>query len=253
MSEDFVTETECCSRSADAKATLERLSRSRGNHWITTVTEREHQASTTSSSGDVDHDAETKDVTVDKDVVDKATKVLSRHGVRDAGTVVESWYDELKRIAAAQLRRENPAHTLQPTALVHEAFLRLANQRSLEEKSRSEMLAIGAHLMRRVLVDHARRRKAVKRGGNQERVFLSDEVSLTVSPKDPVDIVMMDDMIGQLSEASERAAKVVELRFFGGLTTDEIADSLEVSPRTIDNDWKFARAWIRRQMDEKTE
>ena len=112
------------------------------------------------------------------------------------------------------------------------------------------MLAIGAHLMRRVLVDHARRRKAKKRGGIQERVFLSDEVSLTVSPRDPVDVAAMDDLIEALRETSDRAARVVELRFFGGLTTDEIAAALDVSPRTIDNDWKFARAWIRREMSD---
>lgn len=167
---------------------------------------------------------------------------------RDAGDMVGKWYKELREIAAAQLRRETPSHTLQPTALVHEAFLRLAKQRSLKEKSRSEMLAIGAHLMRRVLVDHARKRKATKRGGGQDRVLLCDEVSLTVSPQNPVDIAMMDDLIDTLSKTSDRAARVVELRFFGGLTTDEVAEALQVSPRTVDNDWKFAKAWIRRQV-----
>ena len=162
--------------------------------------------------------------------------------------VMDRWYDELKVIAAAQLRRESRDHTLQPTALVHEAFLRLANQRKLEEKSRSEMLAVGAKLMRRVLVDHARRKKADKRGGGRGKVLLTDEVSLSVSPQDPIDIVVMDDLIQTLGDSSDRAAKVVELRFFGGLTTDEIADSIGVSPRTVDNDWKFARAWIRREM-----
>ena len=189
-------------------------------------------------------DAETKEVA---DVVEEVADAAESES---AGEMVMHWYDELKNIAAAQLRQENPAHTLQPTALVHEAFLRLARQRELETKSRSEMLAIGAHLMRRVLVDHARRRKAKKRGGTQERVFLSDEVSLTVSPRDPVDVATMDDLIASLSESSERAAKVVELRFFGGLTTEEIAEALEVSPRTIDNDWKFARAWIRRELSD---
>ena len=166
----------------------------------------------------------------------------------DAGAAMMRWYDELKAVAAAQLRRENKGHTLQPTALVHEAFLKLAKQRKLEEKSRSEMLALGAQLMRRVLVDHARRKKADKRGGGRGRVMLSDEVSLSVSPQNPIDVVVMDDLIETLGKSSERAARVVELRFFGGLTTDEIAASIEVSPRTVDNDWKFARAWIRREM-----
>ena len=167
----------------------------------------------------------------------------------DAAAAMMRWYDELKGVAAAQLRRESRGHTLQPTALVHEAFLRLAKQRKLEDKSRSEMLALGAQLMRRVLVDHARRKKADKRGGGRDRVMMSDEVSLSVSPQDPIDIVVMDDLIQTLGQSSERAARVVELRFFGGLTTDEIAESVGVSPRTVDNDWKFARAWIRREMD----
>lgn len=190
---------------------------------------------------------ETRDVDSSEDVAD----IAAISGDGDPGGMVMQWYGELRNIAAAQLRQESPSHTLQPTALVHEAFLRLLKQRTLEQKSRSEMLAIGAHLMRRVLVDHARRRKAKKRGGSQERVFLSDEVSLTVSPRDPVDVATMDDLIASLSESSERAAKVVEMRFFGGLTTEEIAEALEVSPRTIDNDWKFARAWIRRELTEE--
>lgn len=196
---------------------------------------------------------ETKDVSEVNDYVENSDAETVCHDAEpeSAGEMVMQWYDELKNIAASQLRQENPSHTLQPTALVHEAFLRLAKQRELETKSRSEMLAIGAHLMRRVLVDHARRRKAKKRGGTQERVFLSDEVSLTVSPRDPVDVATMDDLIASLSESSERAAKVVELRFFGGLTTEEIAEALEVSPRTIDNDWKFARAWIRREVSDR--
>ena len=195
-----------------------------------------------------DSETETKDEIGSIAEIDLAEAPVEALG---AGGMVQQWYGELKNIAAAQLRQENPAHTLQPTALVHEAFLRLARQRSLEDKSRSEMLAIGAHLMRRVLVDHARRRKAKKRGGNQERVFLSDEVSLTVSPRDPVDVAQMDDLIDALAKTSERAAKVVELRFFGGLTTEEIAESLDVSPRTIDNDWKLARAWIRRELTDE--
>ena len=176
---------------------------------------------------------------------EKASEAVDRPEIAAA---MMRWYDELKQIAAAQLRRESKGHTLQPTALVHEAFLRLAKQRKLEKKSRSEMLALGAQLMRRVLVDHARRKKADKRGGGRGRVLLTDEVSLSVSPQDPIDIVVMDDLIQTLGKSSDRAARVVELRFFGGLTTDEIAESINVSPRTVDNDWKFARAWIRREM-----
>ena len=167
-----------------------------------------------------------------------------------AGELVEKFYGELRRIAELQLRRENKNHTLQPTALVHEAFLKLSKQRKLEEKSRTSMLAAGAKLMRRVLVDHARKRNAVKRGGTYQRLLLEDDVQLTVSPNDPVDIVIMDDLIESLSKASDRAARLVELRFFGGLTNAEVAETLAVSPRTVDNDWRFARAWIRRELSE---
>ena len=170
-----------------------------------------------------------------------------------AGELVEKFYGELRRIAELQLRRESKNHTLQPTALVHEAFLRLSKQRKLEEKSRTSMLAAGAKLMRRVLVDHARRRNAVKRGGGLQRLLLEDDVQLTVSPNDPVDIVMMDDLIESLGKASDRAARLVELRFFGGLTNAEVAETLGVSPRTVDNDWRFARAWIRRELCESAD
>ena len=167
-----------------------------------------------------------------------------------AGELVEKFYGELRRIAELQLRRERKNHSLQPTALVHEAFLKLSKQRKLEEKSRTSMLAAGAKLMRRILVDHARGRKAVKRGGAFQRLLLEDDVHLTVSPNDPVDIVIMDDLIESLSHASERSARLVELRFFGGLTNAEVAETLGVSPRTIDNDWRFAKAWIRRELTE---
>ena len=170
-----------------------------------------------------------------------------------AGELVQRFYGELRRVAELQLRKESKNHTLQPTALVHEAFLRLSKQRKLEEKSRTSMLAAGAKLMRRVLVDHARKRKAVKRGGGAQRLLLEDDVQLTVSPNDPVDIVIMDDLIEALGQASDRAARLVELRFFGGLTNAEVAETLDVSPRTVDNDWRFARAWIRRELTEPDE
>lgn len=173
--------------------------------------------------------------------------------VKLAGELVQKFYHELRRIADLQLRRESRNHTLQPTALVHEAFLRLSKQRKLEEKSRTSMLAAGAKLMRRVLVDHARKRNATKRGGGQQRLLLADDLHLTVSPNDPVDIVIMDDLIESLALASSRAARLVELRFFGGLTNNEVAETLGVSPRTVDNDWRFARAWIRRELSENDE
>ena len=185
------------------------------------------------------------------EVSDETTKVIRElPKAQLAGELVERFYSELRRIAELQLRRESRNHTLQPTALVHEAFLRLSKQRKLDEKSRTGMLAAGAKLMRRVLVDHARKRNAVKRGGGLQKLLLEDDVQLTVSPNDPVDIVIMDDLIESLAQASERAARLVELRFFGGLTNAEVAATLDVSPRTVDNDWRFARAWIRRELSE---
>ena len=155
-------------------------------------------------------------------------------------------YQELRGIAAGQLRAERPDHTLQPTALVHEAFLRLREQRNLDPADRPALLAIAARQMRQVLIDHARRRRRVKRGGAARRLSLQ---SHDLGAHDVrLDLVDLDDALNRLARLSPRQADVVTLRFFGGMSHGEVAAALEVSPRTVEGDWLFARAWLRREL-----
>ena len=150
-------------------------------------------------------------------------------------------YDCLRRLAAAWFRAERPGHTLQPTALVHEAYMRLsAADRSIDDRTRFG--AAAAVAMRRVLVDHARARNAAKRGGGWSRVDLA-LIDAGGQARD-VGILELDDAIAELAKEHDRCARVVELRFFGGLSGDQTARILDVSPRTIDVDWRFARAWL---------
>jgi len=158
-------------------------------------------------------------------------------------------YDELKRMAAAQMRRERGGHTLQPTALVHEAFMRLLGQTRVDWQDRSHFFAIAARTMRRVLVDHARSRLADKRA--HQRVTLTgggevfaDEALL------PETLLDLDRALDRMAESFPRAARVVELHFFSGLEFAEVAAALEVAPRTVMRDWGFARAWLRRELAE---
>jgi RNA polymerase sigma factor (TIGR02999 family) len=157
-------------------------------------------------------------------------------------------YAELRRLAAAQLRAERPDHTLQPTALVHETYLRLAEQRSVAWANRSHFFRIAARIMRRILVDHARRRRALKRGSDPLRLVISD-----AEPVDPVDrapeLVALDAALDSLERVDPQQARIVELRFFGGLTVEETADAAGVSTATVKREWRTARAWLRREMD----
>ena len=159
---------------------------------------------------------------------------------RDA--MVPFVYEELRRLAASYLNREAPGHTLQPTALVHEAYLRLIGQEQVDWNNRAQFLGLAAIMMRRVLVNHARDRHAAKRGGNAQRVPLSD-VDIASTPQD-VDIIDLDDALERLGGLDARKARIVELKFFGGLTTAEIAEVLHISPATVERDWAFARAWL---------
>lgn len=151
-------------------------------------------------------------------------------------------YDELHRLATGYLAHERPDHTLQPTALVHEAFLRLINQREVDWRNRAHFLGVAAGLMRRILVNHARDRSAEKRGGAQERVSLS--LIDTPSEEPDVDLIALEEALERLTALDERKAKVVELRFYGGLKTDEVAEVLRVSRATVEREWSFARAWL---------
>ncbi|QDV43595.1 RNA polymerase sigma factor [Stieleria neptunia] len=153
-----------------------------------------------------------------------------------------SIYDQLHRIAEKALRNETPGHSLQPTLLVNDAYLRLLEQKNVDPENRSQVVAAGATIIRRLLVDYARRRKAKKRGGAEGR-----GVSMSIDQadqKDQIDILDLNDALDKLSRQNPRAARVVELKFFGGLSGDEMASELGVTRVTVQNDWRHARAWL---------
>jgi RNA polymerase sigma-70 factor (ECF subfamily) len=151
-------------------------------------------------------------------------------------------YDELHRLAAQYLSREATGHTLQPTALVNEAYLRLVDQRRVDWRNRAQFLGLAANMMRRILVNHARDRAAQKRGGNAQQVSLS----LVESPsgRPDMDLIALEGALERLAAMDERKSRVVELKFFGGLTTEEIAEVLQISGATVEREWAFARAWL---------
>ena len=153
---------------------------------------------------------------------------------------------ELKRIARNFMRRQHVGHTLQTTALVNEAFVRLVDSDKVNWQDRSHFFAISAQLMRRVLVDAARRKNSAKRGGDRVQVTLADD--LISADADEVDVVAIYDALKRLALLNQRQCQIVELRFFGGLTEDEIAETLNISPRTVRRDWNLARAWLYREL-----
>ncbi|HVX10765.1 MAG TPA: sigma-70 family RNA polymerase sigma factor [Pirellulales bacterium] len=155
-------------------------------------------------------------------------------------------YDELRRLAAHYLRRESPGNSWQPTALVHEAFLKLAGQRRVDWQGRTHVLAIGAGAMRRILVDHAKHKGRVKRGGGLKRIQLDETTAL--SPERDEDLLAVDEALEKLALIDERQASIVELRFFGGLTVEEVAEVLGLSKRTVESEWTMVRAWLRREL-----
>lgn len=149
---------------------------------------------------------------------------------------------ELHRLAHHYMQQERPGHTLQTTALVNEAYLKLIDQRQVHWKNRAHFFALSAQLMRRILVDHARKRKYAKRGGDARRISF-DEV-MAVSPARSADLIALDDALEKLAAIDARKGKVVEMRFFGGLSVEETAEALGVSPLTVKRDWKMAKAWL---------
>jgi RNA polymerase sigma factor (TIGR02999 family) len=157
-------------------------------------------------------------------------------------------YDELKIVARAQLGREDVGHTLGPTALVHEAYIRLADREKLAPADRRHFFAIASQAMRRVLIDHARARKRKKRGLGKVAEPL-DEIEALLTDSSADELVSLDEALDRLAEAKPRAAKIVELRFFGGLTLEETGESLGVSLKTVQRDWLLARAWLRKEID----
>jgi RNA polymerase sigma factor (TIGR02999 family) len=155
-------------------------------------------------------------------------------------------YDELRRIAGRYMRGERENHTLQTSALVNEAFLRLADHRNIDWQNRAHFFGVAAHAMRHVLVDHARSRDRLKRGGGALKVALDEAVD--VADEEAAELVALDDALRSLAAFDERKARVVELRYFGGLTTEEAAEVLGVSPATVERDWSAARAWLMREL-----
>jgi RNA polymerase sigma factor (TIGR02999 family) len=151
-------------------------------------------------------------------------------------------YTQLHRLAARYMRRERPDHTLQPTALVNEAYLRLVSQKVASWKDRAHFFGIAARLMRQILVDHARVRREEKRGGKAEKLPLDQ--ALEFSPARSRELTELDDALKSLERVDPQQARVVELRFFGGLTVEETAEELGISPRTVKRDWGVARAWL---------
>lgn len=173
------------------------------------------------------------------------TELLSSWSAGDkeaAEHVLPLVYEELRRIAARQLRQERDAHTLQATAIVHEAYLRLSGQAGLQWPSRAHFFAFAAHLIRRILVDYARTRNRAKRGGGAERLTLVEVADLALE-KSP-DLVALDEALAGLEKNDARKAAVVELKFFAGLTLEEIAGQLGISPETVSREWRRARAWL---------
>lgn len=155
-------------------------------------------------------------------------------------------YEELRRRAAEYLRYERPDHTLQATALVHEAYLKLVDQSRANWKDRAHFASVAAHLMRRILVQHARTHNAEKRGGKLEKLYL-DETRELASGLRP-DLVALDDALKSFTATYPREGEVVELKFFGGLEANEIAEVLNISPKAVSRDWHFAKLWLRREL-----
>ena len=177
------------------------------------------------------------------------TRLLVAWSQGDEGaldTLLPLVYAELREMAHRYLGRERRDHTLQPTAVVHEAFLRLIKQRRVDWKNRSHFFAVAAQSMRRILVDHARARAADKRGGGQTLIAL-DAAPSGETPR-TVDLIALDDALGRLEKLDRAKASVVEMRFFGGLTIDETAEALGASPSTVKRDWTLARAFLYREL-----
>ncbi|MDQ3756089.1 MAG: sigma-70 family RNA polymerase sigma factor [Acidobacteriota bacterium] len=156
-------------------------------------------------------------------------------------------YDHLRQLARRYMRRERPGHTLQTTALVNEVYLRLIDQRQARFVNRAHFFAVSAQLMRRIVVDHARTQHRAKRGGVAER--LSPDEAALLAPAQSAEVLALDEALQSLAEVDQRKARVIEMRYFGGLSVEETAAVLEVSENTVIRDWALAKAWLRREME----
>lgn len=155
-------------------------------------------------------------------------------------------YDELRRLAASYLRRERPDHTLQPTALVNEAYLKLVEEKSVNWHSKSHFFGVSAKLMRRILVDHARGHLAEKRGSGMPKVGLTEAIAM--SQEQPADLLALDESLTRLAELDPQQGRIVELRVFAGLSVEETAELLKISPATVKRDWAVAKGWLLREV-----
>ena len=163
-------------------------------------------------------------------------------------TILPLVYDELRRLAGGYMRAERPDHTLQPTALVHEVVLRLHGQHSLDWKNRAAIFGVAAQMMRRILANHAAARRAARRGGDVARVSLDD--ALEFCGQRAVSLTALDEALRGLEALDRRQGRIVELRFFGGLTIEEVASVLDLSPATVKREWATAKRWLQREMSE---
>jgi RNA polymerase sigma-70 factor, ECF subfamily len=162
-------------------------------------------------------------------------------------TLLPIVYQELRRLAAGYLRREKPGQTLQPTALVHEAYLRLMKDRPDRWQNRAHFCAIAAHSMRQILIERARARGAAKRGGARQRITLDER--LAAGGDRSIDLLALDEALQRLAEVDPEQARLVELRFFGGLTVEETAEAMDISPATVKRHWTVAKAWLTRELE----
>jgi RNA polymerase sigma factor (TIGR02999 family) len=183
----------------------------------------------------------------------EATKILQAVSAGDRSDVdklAELVYEDLRGLAHAKLKASAPDHTLDPTAVVHEVFIKLIDRQDIDWRSRSHFFAVCARVMRDILVDYARQKSAQKRGGNCQRIPLADDFA--VSPQRDEDVLALDEALGVLAEIDERRAMIVELRFFGGMTVEEVAVALDVAERTIRKHWAATRLWLRKYLSDNS-
>lgn len=181
------------------------------------------------------------------------TQLLSNWSAGDSAAreaLIPLVYDELRRIARAHLARQRSDHTLQSTALVHEAYLRMVGNSSMHFENRAHFFAVASQLMRRILVDHARKRSASKRGGTSLTLVLDE--TITPAAKSEIDLTVLDDALNRLGGMDPRQAQIVEMRFFGGLSVEETSKVLGISPATVKRDWMTARTWLFDQVSRKS-
>ncbi len=183
------------------------------------------------------------------DLPSEATQILqtiSQGADSDTDRLMEIVYDDFRKLAKGYIQSGPPGGTLQPTALVHEAFLRLVDQNDVDWSGRSHFFSVGAIAMRQILVDQARRNSAEKRGGNRHRIVLDETIA--VSPRSDEDVIVIDDALVKLARLSVRSARIVEMRFFAGMGMQEVAEALGVSRSTVQKEWAAASVWLRREI-----